>query len=169
MALENWVLSVSSFKSTVLKITDIFLNRVSIERLDDGEDTEGAKAVWAGEPGERTLEIDAPTLRGTLNIAGDRAPKIEYWQKGSRRGFALRNPKSVSFEIDEEVLERMETGKAAGIAVVAGAFAGFIGWLLLVVVGRAALVKAAEQPTPVLRIESDADQSEVSEEEGRDI
>ena len=40
--------------------------------------------------------------------------------------------------------KKIETGKAAGIAIAAGAAVGLVGWGALVLLGRAALVKQVE-------------------------
>ena len=141
MILENWVVSASKFKGALLAITDHVVTRVNLEPLEDDEGAVGVKAVWEGERGESTLNIDAPGLKGNIKTEGDAAPAVEYWQKGDKRGFALRNPRSISCEFDEETFKKIETGKAAGIAVAAGAAVGLVGWCALVLVGRAALVK----------------------------
>jgi hypothetical protein len=164
MPLENWVLSLSKFKQTVLQVVDIMFNRVTLESTIDDEGVEGAKAVWMGEPGERAVEVNAPALKGNVTVAGEKAPAIEYWQRGARRGFSLHNPKSVSVELDEEALENIETLKAAGISVIVGAFAGLIGWLTLIGVSRATLVKAEKKERPILHIESKAAESDDDEE-----
>ena len=83
-------------------------------------------------------------MKGNIRTAGDKAPTVEYWQKGDKRGFALRNPRSISCELDEETFKKIETGKAAGIAIAAGAAVGLVGWCALVLAGRAALVKQVE-------------------------
>ena len=163
MSLENWVLSASKFKRAFLKITDNLLTRVNLESIEDDEGSAGVKAVWVGDPGESTLKINAPSLKGNIKTEGDIAPTIEYWHQGDKRGFALRNPRNISCEFDEETLKKLETGKAAGLAIAAGAAAGLLGWFALVVVGRAALVKEeADTPSPSV-LESDT-ASEASQE-----
>ena len=144
MILENWVVSASKFKSALLAITDHVVTRVNLEPLEDDEGTVGVKAVWEGERGESTLNVDAPSLKGNIKTEGDAAPAVEYWQKGDKRGFALRNPRSISCEFDEETFKKIETGKAAGIAIAAGAAVGLVGWGALVLMGRAALTKQGE-------------------------
>ncbi|MCZ6681439.1 MAG: hypothetical protein O7E52_29850 [Candidatus Poribacteria bacterium] len=156
MSLENWVLSISTFKRAVLKITDNLLARVNLETIEDEKGVVGAKAVWVGERSTSTLEVNAPSLKGSITTDSDTAPTIEYWHKGDKRGFAFRNPKSISCEFDEKTLKKIVTGKAAGIAAVAGAAAGLLGWFALVVASRAALVRSeAEVSSPPL-LESDA-------------
>lgn len=141
MSLENWVLSVSKFKRMVLKITDNLLARVNLEPIEEEEEMVGVKAVWVGERGESALEINSPSLKGTLSTEGETAPAVEYWHKGDVRGFAVRNPKSISCEFDEKTLKKVVTGKAAAIATAAGAIAGLLGWVALVIASRAALVR----------------------------
>jgi len=160
MALENWVLSLSRFKETVLHITDILLNRVTVESTIDDAGIEGAKAVWVGESGERTLEMNRAIASGQVHLRGELAPTIEYWQRGARRGVSVKHPKSLSIEFDERALENVETLKAAGTAVMTGAIAGLIGWLTLVIIGRATMVKAEQKDKSVLQIESDVDEDE---------
>lgn len=143
MALENWVVSTSKFKRALLTVTDHLFARVNLETIEDDEGAVGVKAVWEGERGESTLKVNAPALKGNIKTEGDTPPTIEYWHKGDKRGFALRNPRSVSCELDEETFKKIETGKAAGIAIVAGAAVGLVGWCALVLAGRAALVKQA--------------------------
>ena len=156
MILENWVVSASKFKRAFVAITDHVVTRVNLEPLEDEEGTVGVKAVWEGERGESTLNVDAPALKGNIRTAGDKAPTVEYWQKGDKRGFALRNPRSVSCELDEETFKKIETGKAAGIAIAAGAAVGLIGWGALVLLGRAALVKQEGKPSSPRLLESDS-------------
>ncbi len=157
MILENWVVSASKFKRAVLAITDHVVTRVNLEPLEDGEGTVGVKAVWKGERGESTLNVDAPSLKGNIKTEGDAAPRVEYWQKGDKRGFALRNPRSISCELDEETFKKIETGKAAGIAIAAGAAVGLVGWGALVLLGRAALVKQEAESASSRQLESDSD------------
>ena len=162
MILENWVVSASKFKGALLAITDHVVTRVNLEPLEDDEGTVGVKAVWEGERGESALNIDAPALKGNIKTEGDTAPTVEYWHRGDKRGLALRNPRSISCEFDEESFRKIETGKAAGIAVAAGAAVGLVGWGILVLMGRAALTKqredsqngAGESPSP-RQLESD--------------
>ena len=144
MNLENWVVSASKLKRAFLTITDHVLGRVNLEPLEDGKETVGVKAVWKGERGESTLDINAPSLKGNIKTEGDTAPTVEYWHKGDKRGLALRNPRSISCEFDEETFKKIETGKAAGIAIAAGAAVGLVGWCALVLAGRATLVKQVE-------------------------
>ena len=154
MTLENWVVSISKFKRAVLTITDHLVTRVNLEPLEDDEGTVGVKAVWEGERGENTLEVDSPSLKGNIKTEGDAAPTVEYWQKGDKRGIALRNPRSISCEFDEETFRKIETGKAAGIAIAAGAAVGLVGWCALVLMGRATLVKQEAEPSPPRHLES---------------
>ena len=144
MALENWVVSTSKFKRALLTVTDHLFARVNLETLEDDEGAVGVKAVWEGERGESTLKVDAPALKGNIKTEGDTPPTVEYWHKGDKRGFALRNPRSISCEFDEETFKKIETGKAAGIAIAAGAAVGLVGWCAVVLAGRIALVKQAE-------------------------
>ena len=144
MNLENWVVSASKFKRAFFTITDHVLARVNLESLEDGKETVGVKAVWKGERGESTLDVNAPSLRGNIKTEGDTAPTVEYWHKGDKRGLALRNPRSISCEFDKETFKKIETGKAAGIAIAAGAAVGLVGWCALVLAGRATLVKQVE-------------------------
>lgn len=144
MNLENWIVSASKFKRAFLTITDHVLARVNLESLEDGKETVGVKAVWKGERGESTLDVNTPSLRGNIKTEGDTAPTVEYWHKGDKRGLALRNPRSISCEFDKETFKKIETGKAAGIAIAAGAAVGLVGWCALVLAGRATLVKQVE-------------------------
>ena len=82
MILENWVVSASKFKRAVLAVTDHLVTRVNLEPLEDHEGTVGVKAVWEGERGESTLNVNAPSLKGNIKTAGDKAPTVEYWQQG---------------------------------------------------------------------------------------
>jgi hypothetical protein len=154
MILENWVVSASKFKRAVLAVTDHLVTRVNLEPLEDHEGTVGVKAVWEGERGESTLNVNAPSLKGNIKTAGDKAPTVEYWQQGDKRGFALRNPRSISCEFDKETFKKIETGKAAGIAIAAGAAVGLVGWCALVLMGRATLVKQEAEPSPPRHLES---------------
>ena len=155
MILENWVVSASKFKRAFVAITDHVVTRVNLEPFEDEEGKVGIKAVWEGESGESTLNVDAPSLKGNIKTAGDKAPTVEYWQKGDQRGFALRNPRGISCEFHEETFKKIETGKAAGIAIAAGAAVGLVGWCALVLAGRAALVKQEAEPTSPRQLESD--------------
>ena len=155
MILENWVVSASKFKQAFLAITDHVLARVNLEPLEDDEGTAGVKAVWKGERGESTLNVNAPSVKGSIKTEGDTAPTVEYWQKGDKRGIALHNPRSISCEFDEETFKKIETGKAAGIAIAAGAAVGLVGWCALVLAGRAALVKTEAEPTSPRQLESE--------------
>ena len=155
MILENWVVSASKFKRAFLAITDHLVTRVNLEPLEANEETVGVKAVWEGERGESTLNVNAPSLKGNIKTEGDTAPTVEYWQKGDKRGFALRNPRSIACEFDEETFKKIETGKAAGIAIAAGAAVGLVGWCALVLVGRAALVKQEAESSSPRQLESD--------------
>ena len=155
MILENWVVSASKFKRAFVAIADHVVTRVNLEPLEDDKGTVGVKAVWEGERGESTLNVDAPSLKGNIKTEGDAAPTIEYWQKGDKRGLALRNPRSISCEFDEETFKKIETGKAAGIAIAAGAAVGLVSWCALVLAGRAALVKKEAKPSSLRQLESD--------------
>ena len=155
MILENWVVSASKFKRAFVAITDHVVTRVNLEPLEDEEGTVGVKAVWEGERGESTLNVDAPSLKGNIKTAGDKAPTVEYWQKEDKRGFALRNPRSISCEFDEETFKKIETGKAAGIAIAAGAAVGLVSWGALVLLGRAALIRQEAESSSPRQLESD--------------
>ena len=151
MSLENWVISLSKYKEVMLKITDRLLAHVNLELIEDGDRIVGAKVVWVGERGETDLKVNAKSWKANIKIEGDTTPTAEYWQNADRRGFALRNPKSISFEVDQQTLSRLSTPKAAGIAAIAGAAAGLLGWGLLALANRATLVKqASEHPAPRL-------------------
>ena len=156
MILENWVVSASKLKRAFVAITNHVVTRVNLEPLEDEEGTVGVKAVWEGERGESTLNVDAPYLKGNIRTTGDKAPAVEYWQKGEKRGIALRNPRSISCEFDEETFKKIETGKAAGIAIAAGAAVGLVGWGALVLAGRAALVKQEATPASPRQLESES-------------
>ncbi len=155
MTLENWVVSASKVKRAFLAITDHLLTRVNLESLEGDEGTVGVKAVWEGERGESTLKVNAPSLKGNIKTEGDAAPTVEYWHTGDKRGFALRNPRSISCELDEETFRKIETGKAAGIAIAAGAAVGLVGWCAVVLLGRAALVKQEAEPASPRQLEPD--------------
>ena len=141
MILERWVVSLSKYKRLTLKIADRLIDRVNLEPIEGENGNVGVKAVWVGEPGKNRIEINARSLKGSIQTEGDRAPKIEYWQKGERRGFALGNPKSVSCELDEKTLRRVLTPKAAGIAMAAGAAIGLAGWFATAIASRVTLAK----------------------------
>ena len=167
MSLENWVVSVSKFKKVVLKITDTLLTRVNLEAIEDEKGVAGVKAVWIGEHGESTIEVDAPSLKGNLKTEGDNAPTVEYWHRGNKRGFAVRHPKDISCEFDEKTLEKISTGKAAGVAAAAGAAVGLLGWFALFVASRAALVKQeAHSPSSTLFKSDTASTGSLNEEDG---
>ena len=151
MTLENWVVSASKIKRVLLTVTDHVLAQVNIEPLKDDQETVGVKAVWKGERGESTVNVNAPSLKGNIKTEGDTAPTVEYWQKRDKRGLALRNPRSISCEFDKDTFRKIETGKAAGIAIAAGAAVGLAGWCALVLIGRTALVKQAEDSSPSSR------------------
>ena len=151
MTLENWVVSASKIKTVLLTVTDHVLARVNLEPLKDDQETVGVKAVWKGERGESTVNVNAPSLKGNIKTEGDTVPTVEYWQKRDKRGLALRNPRSISCELDEDTFRKIETGKAAGIAIAAGAAVGLAGWCALVLIGRTALVKQAEDSSPSSR------------------
>ena len=155
MTLENWVVSASKFKQAFLAITNHVVARVNLEPLEDDEGTVGVKAVWQGERGESTVNVDAPSLKGSIKTEGETAPTVEYWHKEDKRGFALRNPRSISCEFDEETFKKIETGKAAGIAIAAGAAVGLVGWCALVLAGRAALIRQEAESASSRQIESD--------------
>ena len=155
MTLENWVVAASKFKRAFLAITDHLVTRVNLEPLEDHEGTIGVKAVWEGECGESTLNVNAPSMKGNIKTEGDTATRVEYWQQGDKRGFALRNPRNISCEFDKETFKKIETGKAVGIAVAAGATVGLVGWCALVLLGRAALVKQEAEPSSPRQLESD--------------
>ncbi len=139
--LENWVSSLSNYKRAVLKISDCLLERTHVEQIEDEGSSKGAKAVWTGEPGESIVNVNAPVWKGNVKIGGDTAPTIEYRQQGDRKRLAVRNPKDISFEVDQKTLDKMTTAKGACIAAIAGAGVGLIGWCLLSLANRASLVK----------------------------
>ena len=139
--LENWVSSLSNYKQVVLKISNFLLARTHVEEIEDESGIKGAKAVWKGKPGESALKLDAPAWKSNIEIGGDTAPTIEYQQKGNRRRFMVRNPKNISFEVDQKTLNRIATVKGAWIAAIAGAGAGLLGWVLLALANRASLVR----------------------------
>lgn len=155
MILENWVVSASKFKRAFVAITDHVVTRVNLEPLEDDGGTVGVKAVWEGERGESTLNVNAPSLKGNIKTVGDKAPTVEYWQKEDKRGFALRNPRSISCEFDEETFKKIETSKAAGIAIAAGAVVGLVSWGALVLLGRAALIRKEAESSSPRQLESD--------------
>jgi hypothetical protein len=154
MSLENWVLSLSKFKQTLLKITDRLLTRVNLEPIEEGNDIVGAKAVWVGDPGETEIRFNSESWQGKIETEGDAPPAIEYWQHGNRRGFALRHPKSLLFELDRETLNRLASPKNAGIATIVGAAAGFLGWAVIALANRANLVKPESETASQRQIES---------------
>ena len=156
MILENWVVSASKFKRAVLAVTDHLVTRVNLEPLEDHEGTVGVKAVWEGERGESTLNVNAPSLKGNIKTAGDKAPTVEYWQQGDKRGFALRNPRSISCEFDKETFKKIETGKAGGDCNRCRCRC-WIRWLVRCMCfwGGAALVKQEAEPSSPRQLESD--------------
>ena len=146
MILERWVVSLSKYKRLTLKIADHLIDRINLEPMEDDKGNVGVKAVWVGKPGKNRIEINAQSLKGNIQTEGDHAPKIEYWQKGEKRGLALGNPKSVSCELDEKTLRKILTPKAAGIAMAVGAAIGLAGWCATAIASRVTLVKR-EAPT----------------------
>ena len=151
MILEHWVVSLSKYKKLTLKIADRLIDRVNLEPIKDENGIVGVKAVWVGEPGKNLIEINAQSLKGSIQTEGDHAPRIEYWQKGERRGFALGNPKSISCELDEKTLRKILTPKAAGIAMAAGAAIGLVGWFATAIASRVTLAKQETgKPAPPL-------------------
>lgn len=140
MSLENWVLSVSKYKRIALKLTDCLLTRVNVEPIEDDKNA-GAKAVWVGQPGETDISINSRTVTGGIKLDGVTAPTVEYWQHGDKRGFAVRHPKSISLELDKETVSRLATPKAAGIAMLAGAAVGLLGWGVIALANRARFVR----------------------------
>ena len=151
MILERWVVSISKFKKLTLKIADHLIDRVNLEPIEDENGNVGVKAVWVGEPGKNRIEINAQSLKGNIQTEGDRTPKIEYWQKGGKRGFALGNPKSISCELDEKTLRNILTPKAAGIAMAAGAAIGLVSWFATAIASRVTLTKQETgKPAPPL-------------------
>ncbi|MDE0299809.1 MAG: hypothetical protein OXN17_14335 [Candidatus Poribacteria bacterium] len=156
--LENWVSSLSNCKSAVLKISNCFLARTQVEEIEDDCGTKGAKAVWEGEAGESLLKVNAPDWKSNIEIGGDTPPSVEYRQQGDRRQISVRNPKDVSFEIDQKTLNRITTAKGACIAAVAGAGVGLLGWLLLAIANRTSLVmEKPEAKSPPLRTSNSND------------
>ena len=141
MILERWVVSLSKYKKLTLKIADHLIDRVNLEPIEDENGNVGVKAVWVGEPGKNRIEINTQSLQGNIQTEGDRAPTIEFWQKGGKRGFALGNPKSVSCELDEKTLRNVLTPKAAGIAMAVGAAIGLAGWCATAIASRVTLAK----------------------------
>ena len=83
MILENWVVSASKFKRAFAAITDHVVTRVNLEPLEDEEGTVGVKAVWEGERGESTLNVDAPSLKGNIKTSGDKAPASNTGRRGT--------------------------------------------------------------------------------------
>lgn len=151
MILERWVVSLSKFKKLTVKIADRLIDRINLEPMEDDNGNAGVKAVWVGEPGKNKIDINAKSLQGSIQVDGDRAPTIEYWQKGETRGFALGYPKSVSCELDEKTLRKILTPKAAGIAMAAGAAIGLAGWLATAIASRVTLARQeAEISSPSL-------------------
>lgn len=156
--LENWILSLSNYKQAALKISNGLLARTQVEETKDESGIKGAKAVWKGEPGESALKVNAPAWKGKIEISGDSAPTIEYRQQGDRRSFAVRNPKDISFEVDQNTLNEITTAKGAWIAAIAGAGAGLFGWFLLALANRTSLVrKEREDESPLLRTSESTD------------
>ena len=141
MILERWVVSLSKYKKLTLKIADYLIDRINLEPMEDDNGNVGVKAVWVGEPGKNKIEINTQSLQGNIQTDGDRAPTIEYWQKGETRGFGLGNPKSVSCELDKNTLRKIFTPKAAGIAMAAGAAIGLAGWFATALASRVSLAK----------------------------
>ena len=151
MILERWVVSLSKFKKLTVKIADRLIDRINLEPMEDDNGNVGVKVVWVGEPGKNRIDINDKSLQGSIQVDGDRAPTIEYWQKGDTRGFALGHPKSVSCELDEKTMRKILTPKAAGIAMAAGAAIGLAGWLATAVASRVTLAKQeAETSSPSL-------------------
>ena len=163
--LENWVLSLSRYKRLALKITDRLIARVNLEPIEDENGIAGVKATWVGERGESVLEINTQSWKGKIKTEGDSAPALEYWQKGDRRGFALRKPKGISCEVDEKTLRKIVTPKAAGIAAAAGAAVGLLGWSAAALASRVAIIKReTENPSPPL-LESETTSADSSSDE----
>ena len=154
--LENWVSSLSNYKQAALKISNCLLARTQVAEIEDESGIKGAKAVWKGEPGESALKVNSPTWKSNIEIGGDTAPTIEYRQQGDRRQFSVRNPKDISFDVDQKTLNRITTAKGAWIAAIAGAGVGLFGWFLLALANRASLVKEEweDTSTPPRRTES---------------
>jgi hypothetical protein len=149
--LERWVVSLSKYTRLTLKIADRLIDRINLEPIEGENGNVGVKAVWVGEPGRNMIELNAQSLKGSIQTEGNRAPTIEYWQKGERRGFALGNPKSISCELDEKTLRNILTPKAAGIAMAAGAAIGLVSWFATAIASRVTLTKQETgKPAPPL-------------------
>lgn len=151
MILERWVVSLSKYKKLTVKIADRLIDRINLEPIEDDDGNVGVKAVWVGESGKNSIEVNTQSLKGHIQTDGDRAPTIEYWQKGETRGFGLGHPKSVSCELDEKTLRKILTPKAAGIAMAAGAAIGLAGWFATAIASRVTLAKQeSETSSPSL-------------------
>ena len=107
------------------------LYRTRIEPIRDAEGLKGMKARWIGDPGEKAIEINAPSGSTDLTIAGNAAPTIEYAQEGEKRRIAVRDIKDLSCELDRETMDQIATPKGAGIAMCIGAGVGLLGWFLI--------------------------------------
>lgn len=167
MILERWVVSLSKYKKLTLKIADRLIDRINLEPMEDDNGNAGVKAVWVGEPGKNKIEINAQSLKGSVQTEGDRAPTIEYWQKEGTRGFALGNPKSISCELDEKTLRKVLTPKAAGIAMAAGAAIGLAGWCAAAIASRVTLTKReTEYPASALLDSQKTNTDDAIENEG---
>lgn len=145
--LGNWVSSLLNCKQAALKLSHCLLARTQVAEIEDERGVKGAKVVWKGEPGESALKVNSPTWKSNIEIDGDIAPTIEYRQQGDRRQFSIRNPKDISFDVDQKTLNKITSAKGACIAAIAGAGVGLFGWFLLALANRASLVREEREDT----------------------
>lgn len=145
--LENWVSSLLNYKKAVLKISNCLLARTQVAEIEDERGIKGAKAVWKGEPGESALKVNSAAWNSNIEIGGDIAPTIEYRQQGDRRQFSVRNPKDISFDVDQKTLNKITSPKGACMAAIAGAGVGLFGWFLLALANRASFVREDRKDT----------------------
>ena len=158
--LENWVSSLSNYKQAALKISSCLLARTQVAEIEDEGGIKGAKVVWKGEPGESGLKVNSPTWKSNIEFGGDTAPTIEYRQQRDRRQFSVRNPKDISFDLDQKTLNEITTAKGAWIAAITGAGLGLFGWLLLALANRASLVREEREDTATPSPSAESTQSD---------
>lgn len=127
-------------QTAIADVAETIGSRVKVESIEDETGEHGVKAVWTGTNEEHypsvNINVDAGPIRCSVQTEGDTKSTFEVWQKDDKRGITLHRPKSITWEVDWEALNKFGVAKGAGLACAAGAAFGFMGWLGLTLAGK---------------------------------
>jgi hypothetical protein len=136
MTWEKFIDTITKTRNAVSDVTEKFCSTLEVEPIKDETGESGVKAVSKMDESVASVGFGAGPVKCSFQIEPDANSTFEIWQKDGKRGVTLRKLRNVTWEVDWEALHQFGTAKAAGLACVAGAAFGLLGWLGLTLAGK---------------------------------